>query len=128
MKNVLKLMTSCKMLLICFIISQILSKNGAPIKNIQQQQSRASDPFPIIVRQLQTSGTQKAAGKPPPIYSNPTLWFAAILFGGGAYVIYENFKGKGDGVFQDGSLYPKKRKFYLNFYFYFEFKKRPDFN
>lgn len=67
---------------------------------------------------MQTSGKQKPTGLPPPIYSNPTLWFAAILFGGGAYVIYENFKGKENGVFQDGSLYPKKRKFYLNIYLF----------
>lgn len=90
-----------------------MGKNVASIKNIQQQ-SRASDPFPIIVRQMQTSGRQKSAGSLPPIYNNPTLWFAAILLGGGAYAVYENLKGKGS---ETESLYPKKRKFYMNIYF-----------
>lgn len=93
---------------------QILNKNYAPVENLQLQlqQSRASDPFPIIVRQMQTFGKQKASGsQPPPYYSKQTLWIAGVLLGcGGAYLIYENLKDKGAE-----SGYSKKRKFIIFF-------------
>lgn len=86
-----------------------MNKNYASVENSQPQQNRASDPFPIIVRQMQTAGKQKASGSQPPSnYSKQTPWIAAVLLGGGAYIIYENLKGKGHGVFQNGA---KKRKF-----------------
>lgn len=96
---------------------QILNKNYASVNNLQQrqQQNRASDPFPIIVRQMQTSGKQKAAGSQPPSnYSKQTLWIAAILLGGGAYIIYEYLKGKSIYPNKAESVYTKKRKFNFN--------------
>lgn len=88
---------------------QILNKSCASVKNMQQ----LSDPLPIIVRQMQTSGKQKAAGSshsstPPPFYSKRTVWlWLATLLGGGAYVIYKN------GVLQDGNefIHHRKRKY-----------------
>lgn len=98
-------------------ILQISNRNGAPVKNEQQIQNRASDPLPIIVRQLQTSGKQKGAAgssKPPTSFKRQIVWFAAILLGGGAYIFYRNSKGKVDSAFQDGATPTKfkKRKFY----------------
>lgn len=102
-----------------------MDKNYAPVENLQlqqQQQNRISDPFPIIVRQMRTSGKQKASGsQTPPYYSKQTLWIAAILLGGGgAYIIYENLKGN------DESGYSKKRKFNINIMFVL--KKQSNFN
>lgn len=102
----------------CIVINlQILNEYSAPVKTDQQIQNRVSDPFPILVRQMQTFGKQKAAGSsysstPPPSnrsYSKQTWLLLVALFGGGAYVIYKNLKGEGYGI----SSHNRKRKFFI---------------
>lgn len=76
-----------------------MSKNASQAINAQPINSQV-DPWPVIVRQMSSSKKSGAFQSsippppPPPASSSPlnsqTFWlsFAAVLLGGGAYLIY----------------------------------------